>query len=361
MRHHQAFSSWVALSLVALATLSVKAARADDSTCQTNTDCGKGWSCQVVGGGACAAPGCAPGESCDAAPPCEDFVIKSCVPATCATDSDCGDGMHCYQAPSACADVACPQGQVCPPVACDPGPKQCEPKYALPCTVDGNCGTGFTCAFGEVCTGGTAAADAGAPGPGTARGAGTAGSANFPPSTTTCAPASTGSCQLTPVTCKTNTDCQAGWSCADANVNYGCVETSGPPEQGAGGSGHSADGGTPTPSAGSASIGSGCPPRPAPMLLCTPPNYRYYDSNNNSNPQTGSPTSSESGGATSAGASVPTTPERGATNDASGTSSPTTSTSCSFSIPGGASNSGFALLALGLVGFIRRRRIGARG
>jgi MYXO-CTERM domain-containing protein len=79
---------------------------------------------------------------------------------------------------------------------------------------------------------------------------------------------------------------------------------------------------------------------------------------------TGSAGSASSGDVSASGASAggttsgaaPATPERGATNDASGTATPTTATSCAVSTPGSASNRGFVLLALGMFGIIRRRR-----
>lgn len=382
MRHQQTLSSWVAVSLVALATFSVKAAHASTS-CGTDADCGKGFSCQVTGGAGCASPACPPGETCDAAPPCNDVVFKSCEPATCTTDSDCGADMVCYQASAvACPAIACAKGANCPPVVCDPAPKQCTPKYELPCTTDSDCGSGFSCHFGEECSGSTGSADAGTPAiPSNPGAGGSAATPSSPPGTTTCTTSTIGSCQLTPVTCKTDSDCQTGWSCTDITAGYGCAEAGTSSSSASAGASSAADGGAPLPpaSGGSADGDAGtpititCPSPPPPTYQCTPPGYSaVYNSNAGSGTLTATGSAggtsvgtASAGGASSNGATsgaAPATPDRGAANGASGnaTPTPTAATSCSVSTPGGASNRGFVLLALGLFGFIRRRRAAAR-
>jgi MYXO-CTERM domain-containing protein len=370
MRNHQALSSLVAVVLFGVATFSAGTARADDSTCQMDTDCGKGWSCQVVGGTACAsgAPACPPGAPCEAPPPCVNSEIKACVPAGCSSDTDCADGMVCFGYPTPCPGIACPPGAACDPPVCDPGPKQCTPKYDLPCVADADCGGGFTCEFGQECSGGSASGSAGTPAnPGSAGSAGSAGGGLPVPLPTTCMTSSTGSCQLTPVTCKNNLDCQAGWSCLNVAPGYGCAEA------GSAGGAPSNGGGAipiPVPSGGAAGAagapGSGgfggdisidCPPPPAPMMQCVPPSNSsdYLGSND------GAPTTTTgSGGATSSGSSgslTPATPTANAGPSGTDSAGATTSTSCAVAVPGAAGNGTFALLALGLVGFLRRRRV----
>ena len=363
MHRTQTLSSWFAVSLVALSTLSVKSVRADEGTCQTDTDCGKGWSCQATTGGCAETPSCPQDAACAPVPPCVDVVVHSCVPATCTSDTDCADGMLCHELPVACPGVACPKDAACPPVVCDPGPKQCTYKYELPCSADADCGAGFSCAFGEACSGGTAAADAGTPTPAEPpSNPGTAGSANLPPDTTTCTTSTIGSCRVTPVPCQNNTDCQTGWSCSNVAPGYGCAESgsaSAPP---------AADGGVPTPTPGSAGSaandtsadGGGCPPPPAPVMQCVPPGYSAGTDGHGVSEGSGTPTGTGNDGTLSIGGAGSTPPKAapGATTDASSTDS--NSASCSVSVPGGTSRSGLALLALGLLGFVRRRRLTPR-
>ena len=367
MHRTQTLSSWFAVSLVALATLSVKSARADDGTCQTDTDCGKGWTCQALDSGCGTTPSCPPDAACAPVPPCVSVAVHACVPATCASDADCADGMLCHELPVACPAVTCPKDADCPPIACEPAPKQCTYKYELPCSADADCGAGFSCAFGEECSGGTAAADAGTPTPAEPPATpGAAGNANLPPDATTCTTSTVGSCRVTPVPCQNNTDCQTGWSCSNVAPSYGCAES------GSAMSSPSADGGVPTPtptptptpgSAGSAGNGDtgvdggGCLPAPSPIMQCVPPGYSAGSDGHGVGEGAGTPTGTGNDGTLSIGGASSTPPKAapGATTDANSTTS--NSTSCSVSVPGAPSRSGLALLALGLLGFVRRRRL----
>jgi MYXO-CTERM domain-containing protein len=358
MRNHQTLSPWVAVVLFGLATFSARAAQADDSTCQTDTDCGKGWSCQVTGGTACGAPACPPGAICDPAPACTNTVIKSCVPANCSTDADCADGMACHAEPVACPAIACPSNADCAQPVCDPGPRQCTPKYELPCAADADCGAGFTCAYGEVCSGGSAS---GSGSSGTPPSPGGAGSGDVP-APSTCTTSTAGNCQLTPVACLNNADCQMGWSCMDVAPGYGCAEVS---AMGSGGT-NSAGASAPAPgsagvagtagSAGSAgSVSIDCPPPPAPMMQCVPPSYSSgYGTNKGSSATTGSAGAASRGGS---GLSTPAAPGATSGPSSAGSGDAATSTSCAVAVPGAAGNRVFALLALGLLGFARRRRV----
>ena len=64
MRTRLTLTSLLALALFGLASRPAQA----QSSCSFDTDCVKGWTCQVSGGTACAAPACRPGEKCDELP-----------------------------------------------------------------------------------------------------------------------------------------------------------------------------------------------------------------------------------------------------------------------------------------------------
>ncbi len=364
MRNHQILSSLAGVVLFGLATFSASAARADASTCQIDSDCGKGWSCQVTGGTACASgPACPPGAPCEAPPPCANQVLKSCVPANCNSDADCADGMVCFSYPTPCPAVSCPAGAECFQPVCDPGPSQCTPKYNLPCAADADCGAGFTCAFGQECTGGTSSGSAGSAG----------GGAPPPPVPTICTTSTIGSCQLTPVSCMNNTDCQSGWSCINVAPGYGCAVAGSAPGASGGASGGAIPAGGSAGLAGSAGSGAyggdisiECPPPPAPVMQCVPPSYSSGVGYGSGGASSGTTTTSGSAGTTATGsggataqagaASTPTAPGANSGPGTAGSAGPVTSKSCAVAAPGAAGNGAFALLALGLVGFLRRRR-----
>src|SRR6188768_2600375 len=85
-------------SLLALSSLGLLARPAyAQSSCSADSDCVKGWTCQVSGGAGCTAPACAPGEKCEPqASDCASVEFKSCQPAPCQSDSDCAEDMVCY-------------------------------------------------------------------------------------------------------------------------------------------------------------------------------------------------------------------------------------------------------------------------
>src|SRR4051812_32635768 len=66
------------LGLFGLAALSARPAAAD-SSCASDSDCVKGWLCQVTGSTGCGYA-CAPGQDCPPPPDCPTQDYKSCVP-----------------------------------------------------------------------------------------------------------------------------------------------------------------------------------------------------------------------------------------------------------------------------------------
>ncbi len=176
-----------AVAAVCLASVSSAAHAQQQKSCTANTDCDKGFTCQVVGGTACPGVACASGQPCDASvPDCTPTDIKACVPGPCTADSDCATDMVCYattqqDCPVSTQPACDPNSSTpCPkidPVPCTPKTvKTCTPRYLVPCTVDADCGDHFTCVQDKQCScsggsatigsgsssGGTSARDAGA-------------------------------------------------------------------------------------------------------------------------------------------------------------------------------------------------------
>src|SRR4051812_26574769 len=109
-------------SLLALSALVVVPRLAHaQSSCSADSECVKGWTCQVSGVTGCAAPACPPGEKCETQPSdCTTTEFKSCRPAPCQADSDCADGLICFtQTASNCPPAACAPGQTCPEQVCE--------------------------------------------------------------------------------------------------------------------------------------------------------------------------------------------------------------------------------------------------
>src|SRR4051812_22417970 len=130
MRAHLTLASLLAVTLFGLAPRPAQA----QSTCAADSDCVKGWTCQVSGGTACASPACPPGQKCEAQPTdCVNEQYKSCLPGPCLADSDCASGMVCYTytdynycPPS----PSCAPGQECPTPQCDgTSVSECVPRY----------------------------------------------------------------------------------------------------------------------------------------------------------------------------------------------------------------------------------------
>jgi MYXO-CTERM domain-containing protein len=156
-----------------------------DQECSTNDDCDNGWVCEVVGGTACAGVACPDGETCPQPPPCDPQEIKACVPpppAPCTSDADCGDGLVCVTYDTtACPPLAqpdCPPNTDCPPpepVDCQSATQSyCVPAYFAPCQTSDDCGPGFDCVEGDIC--GCAAGGTGTVAPGDTGSGGTGSS-----------------------------------------------------------------------------------------------------------------------------------------------------------------------------------------
>ena len=213
MRTHSTAVSLVAFGMFGLAALSARSAFAD-STCASDTDCVKGWTCQVTSATGCASAGCAPGQDCPPPPDCQNQEFKSCVPGPCKADSDCATGMVCFTSQVGGCDSAppCQAGADCPTTTCAPTTQsECVPKYDAPCKADADCGAGFTCTLDSS---GCACASAGsAPNSGGSADAGIPVPDPIPPTTCNCPAATTSSCHALPVTCTTAADCASGWTC----------------------------------------------------------------------------------------------------------------------------------------------------
>jgi MYXO-CTERM domain-containing protein len=332
MRAYSTFPSLLALALFGLASRPAHA----QSTCSSDSECVKGWTCQVSGGSSCGAAPCAPGEKCEQQPSdCANVEYKSCRPAGCSADSDCADGMVCYtHTETNCAPTACASGQECAAPVCEPKTESaCVPRYVLPCATASDCGAGFSCeSAGEQCT------CSGSAGRGDDASDGGASQPPEPPDCT-CQPSTELRCRAAIVTCDEDSDCSTtGWRCAQVASGSDCAST---PES--------------DPNPGSGAQGSGAPPpdcRPsAPVKQCMPP---YYDlvqgiEGGDREDSAGIPTLG-GGDANSGNGAVPGSAESDkddATSSAAG---------CSVA-HGSRAGSTVALLGvLGLFGALRRRR-----
>lgn len=353
-------------SLVTLFTLgalgAARTAAADPTSCSQNSDCTKGFTCQVVGATACPGYACASktgaldAQACPPPPACNPQTINGCLPGPCSTDSDCATGMVCYaDSYTACPAPAplpsCPPNAACAAPALDAGActtntvKSCVPRYDLPCKVDSDCGDGFTCVPDTItsCSGGGSTGSGvsgGAPvppttgsGPAILVDAGTvvigAVDASSPPPSCTTTTSSTSSCQAKTIPCASSAACPSTWTCVAqpqpvTNVCAGPL---------------SLDGGAPV-------CGS---PNPGPsQMLCQPPYANLGSSFGAGGLSTG-------GGApvrASAGSAAPDGSAAGSDSAPAGATE-----SCQVAIPGAASGGGIPLLALlGLSALSRRRR-----
>ena len=333
MRAYRTFPSLLALTLFGLASRPAHA----ESTCSADSDCVKGWTCQVSGGVACASPACPPGEKCEPQPSdCVNQDFKSCQPGACRADSDCADGMVCYtHTETNCPPTACAQGQECASLPCEPKTESaCVPRYVLPCTTASDCGAGFQCeTAGEECAcsgsaGGSAdASDGGTPVP-----------APEQPSCI-CEPSKDLRCHAASVSCDKDSDCTTGWTCAVVASTSDCGSAPAPnPTPGSGAQG----GATPQPD---------CLPS-ADLKQCVPPYYALVQGAKGvTHDSSGSPTLG-TGEATSGNAGIPPAADSG--KDDNGTSS----AGCSVAVAHGSrAGSAVAVLgALGLFSALRRRR-----
>jgi hypothetical protein len=210
-------------------------------SCETDSDCYKGFICEVFSGGACPDIACAEGEKCPETN-CDSAEYRECVSGPCTNDSDCADGMVCYSNTyKECSQSApaCEPGQECP----EPEPAQCEtktetqciPRYEAPCTKDADCGAGFKCVESQMCSCSGSSGSAGGADIGeTSRDAGVGGgsqpSSNTPSSSADggaadpeqtencgCKPSGDFSCEIQKTTCDSDKDCLSSWTCVEQN------------------------------------------------------------------------------------------------------------------------------------------------
>ncbi|MFI5308573.1 MAG: hypothetical protein ACHQ53_14535, partial [Polyangiales bacterium] len=195
-------------------------------SCATDADCMKGFACTVVGGTACAGVACPSGQACPPSPPCTSTDIKECRPGPCTMDSDCVTGMVCLASTTMdcppAAQIDCPPNAFCaqplPQPCVAKTEHNCVPRYLAPCKVDADCGAGFTCVQdATTCTSPMVSL----PAPGAA---GSAAPAPVPPSDPSCAQQgpSTFSCEAQQIACSASTDCPQGWSCGDSPTATVC-------------------------------------------------------------------------------------------------------------------------------------------
>ncbi|HET7541182.1 MAG TPA: hypothetical protein VFK05_14995 [Polyangiaceae bacterium] len=354
MRAYLMLSSLLALSSLGLSSRPAHA----ESSCNADSDCVKGWTCQVSGGTGCASPACAPGEKCDPGPSdCVTEVFKSCQPGACQADSDCASGMVCYShTETNCPPIACAPGQTCPQPAC---PSQvvsaCVPRYLLPCTTANDCGAGFQCeSAGQSC----ACSGSGTADPGGNASGGSAQTQPLPPDCI-CEESKEMRCHAESVTCAADSDCSAGWTCAVVAVSGGCASAPAPAPtpngSGSSGSAGSSSAGTPMPQPDCAA--------PSEIKQCVPPYYgliqgaRSVDLDLPSSPgespapSTGGPAPGAADNGTSNGTGVPpVAAEDGSQGDT------TASAGCSVAHAPRTSPLLAVFGALGVLSVLRRRR-----
>lgn len=188
---------------------------------------------------------CAEGEFCapvDCAPPCDPTADPACEPVDCSgtgvciaaepppppvectADADCaGDDVCITGTSESCSGEGC----VCPDDGdgdpsndppCDclaPAPPECTtetfafcgPRYLDDCTVDADCGAGFTCDAVDTCV---------------CTAPGAEGDAAAPPDCS-CEPSDTRSCVLERVECSDDADCAEGFVCLNDGAEAPCV------------------------------------------------------------------------------------------------------------------------------------------
>ena len=338
MRTHPTLTSILALGMFGLCALGARQASAE-TTCSKDSDCVKGWTCEVTGGSGCGYA-CAPGQDCPPPVDCVTTEIKSCRPGPCKADSDCESGMVCYtQSETSCPPTACDSKGPCPQVECTVETKSaCVPRYLLPCKTAADCGAGFSCVAAQEdcsCSGSAPSSDSGA---GNAAGA---LPVPEPGPDCTCAPSTTSVCLALPVDCTTAADCAAGWSCDEVG-GTDCVTQPAPaPEPGGAPGGTAGSGSKPLPDS------DPCQPSPS-VKQCRPP---YYGEAGVSRDDGASTATLGTGGASSNGG-------KGAAPEAAAGKSPTESSAgCAVALGSRAGGGAAGLFALGLFGLLRRRRL----
>jgi hypothetical protein len=301
---------WLTPCLSALAGMSAALLLCNPAAaeaCDDQGGCPRGFVCEAHEETGCANIPCTSTDGvCPKTDTCQTTTVSECVPATCTSDADCAADMVCfvesYQECSAGADGrACVGDEECKSIPSEPVCEQktrssCVPRYVPPCTVDADCGPGFSCTeiIEQSCSGsgtapaagvdaGAAGADgtgdkpsAGQPSPAEASDAGVADAGmievspepsgdpakDFAAPEPSCTTRATGTfrCELQRIDCQATTDCPSGFTCealyahavcgstnlagaaADAGVSAGEAGTSG-------GSGGSSGGDDSAPSA----------------------------------------------------------------------------------------------------------------
>jgi hypothetical protein len=248
------------------------AAPASAQTCTSDKDCPQSYSCVTSGVLTPPTPACPPNADCaklavDGS--AEQITIMTCEPKTCSADTDCGAGMVCHSqteescsggggARSCAPNTKCDAGVVTMTSTCTTTTtKLCAFKWQLPCSVNADCGDGFTCepsasitcsgsgsaGSGGSTTGGTGHASAGgastgapsapidggsepvrvdaAPQPVRVDGATVAIIDGGTVSSCTTMSSFPGYCSLKVTTCATDGDCPSAWKCTDVSTAVG--------------------------------------------------------------------------------------------------------------------------------------------
>jgi MYXO-CTERM domain-containing protein len=238
-----------------LAPLLVSGRASAEETCGDQV-CPKGYQCETYDLG-CPAIACAPGSEC---PPCEPGTESVCVPAPCTSDADCADGMLCFTEtrqecddPAPCAGddpgadagaegkTPADCGEAVPTNCTTVSSSSCVPRWAVPCQAAADCGPGFTCEeqLQGGCPGSTGSEGGSTPegrpaSPPDGGGAepspddsSDSDDAATPPGEVPPSDGGTDGCVFEPsgvsmcvpieVACQSDSDCLAGWTCADNN------------------------------------------------------------------------------------------------------------------------------------------------
>ncbi len=228
MMENMMMTQRIAAALFFGLVLSVSSAASAE--CTSDADCADGYSCELIGGIACAdAPPCIPGEECVEPEPCEAEEVYAClfVPPSCSSDADCEPGLVCetfdsfdcpVSSPPCPADAECPEPVDAEDDCVEESESYCVPPYFASCATDADCGPGFACVADEICS------CSGSAGSGSSGSSG--GSTDPVPSPDapdqpqnkdgedcSCEPTGDFYCELIPVECVSDADCGEGLSC----------------------------------------------------------------------------------------------------------------------------------------------------
>lgn len=123
--------------------------------CDSNEDCPSGLTCVFAGVPEPApAPDCAEGDDCpennglwEGEDPAPEVGYCEWIPQACGSDADCGEGFECQVIGSSdCAAPACPPGEDCPDIDCEPVAEEsaCVPRE-IECDTDAQCPSDWSC------------------------------------------------------------------------------------------------------------------------------------------------------------------------------------------------------------------------